>query len=152
MKRFKVFVVVSLAIAGMAILGADPASAYAPFYVKYQDMQTGRCLDSNWNGAVYTLGCNSGSYQVWDSWAWAGNNPVVNKATGRCLDSNWNGAVYTLPCNGGDHQKWTETWYSGGTTLRNKATGRCLDSNGQGGVWTTGCDGSNNQVWRRWQV
>ncbi|MGH3693498.1 MAG: RICIN domain-containing protein [Pseudonocardiaceae bacterium] len=67
------------------------------------DHKTGRCLDSNDNGNVYTLECNGGDYQKWYS---GGDGTIRDKKTGRCLDSNDNGNVYTLECNGGDYQKW----------------------------------------------
>ena len=62
------------------------------------------CLDSDYAGNVYGLGCNGGFFQSWE-WVWT-TQEFRNTQTGRCLDSNYNGQVYTLPCNGGRFQKW----------------------------------------------
>ena len=73
----------------------------------YQNLATGRCLDSNTSGSVYTLGCNGGSFQKWNVIANSdGTRSFRNLATSRCLDSNTSGSVYTLGCNGGSFQRW----------------------------------------------
>lgn len=62
------------------------------------------CLDSDYAGNVYGLGCNGGWFQSWN-FLWT-TQEFRNTQTGRCLDSDYNGRVYTLPCNGGRYQKW----------------------------------------------
>jgi serine/threonine-protein kinase len=49
---------------------------------KLIDHKTGRCLDSNSRGRVYTLPCNGGRYQIWDETS-AGE--LMNSETGLCL-------------------------------------------------------------------
>ena len=106
------------------------------------------CLDSNHDGAVYTLGCNGGSYQLWTNTRLTYGEQIQDSATGRCLDSNTSGQVYTLPCNGGSFQQWTATNRGTyGWEFKNVATGFCLDSNGNGNVYTLACNGGNYQRW-----
>jgi serine/threonine-protein kinase len=107
-----------------------------------------RCLDSNTQGVVYTLGCNGGAYQLWTNTPLNFGDQIRNRATGRCLDSNTAGQVYTLPCNGGAFQQWT-VGHTGasGWEIRNVATGLCLDSNTGGSMYTLGCNGGNFQRW-----
>ncbi|MEZ7005478.1 RICIN domain-containing protein [Streptomyces sp. AD55] len=104
--RLRTRLLASLGV-GCAALGvlATPASA-AP-QVPFKNVATGKCLDSNGAGKVYTLGCNGGNYQRWTVRE-SGAGVVVwkNVATGRCLDSNGAGNVYTLGCNGGNYQRW----------------------------------------------
>ncbi|WP_405095344.1 RICIN domain-containing protein [Micromonospora sp. NBC_01412] len=79
-----------------------------------------KCLDSNFSGGVYVMGCSSGvnKHQRWHFNArgvrtvhgWTGDfnaqsYEIINVATGRCLDGNTADA-YTLPCNNGDNQRW----------------------------------------------
>jgi hypothetical protein len=136
-------IITSLAAIGL-FLTAAPGTASATTVVNtVVDSQTGRCLDSNFNGNVYTLPCNGGSYQ---DWYLPNNTPqTINFQTGRCLDSNYNGNVYTLPCNGGNYQNWYFSPFDG--TIVDFQTGRCLDSNYNGNVYTLPCNGGSYQAW-----
>jgi len=106
----------------------------------HQDGQTGRCLDSNEQGSVYTLACSGGNYQNWKRQGEA----FADDQTGRCLDSNEQGSVYTLACSGGNYQNWERR----GQTFVDDQTGRCLDSNEQGSVYALACNGGNYQNWK----
>ncbi|MFF2011202.1 RICIN domain-containing protein [Streptomyces sp. NPDC058195] len=134
---------------GCALVAAVSTPAVAGPQVRFKNVATGRCLDSNGAGRAYALGCNGGGNQSWTvEFNHTGGGALKDVATGRCLDSNGAGEVYALGCNGGDNQRWTAGESGAGVVVwKNVATGRCLDSNGAGKVYTLGCNGGDNQRW-----
>jgi hypothetical protein len=92
-------VTTAAAAIGLMILGVSADASSSKTYV---NVSTDFCLDSNAEGQVYTLGCNSGNYQ---NWIRSGQR-LINVSTGKCLDSNAEGQVYTLGCNSGNYQNW----------------------------------------------
>lgn len=68
---------------------------------------TGKCLDSNSNGAVYVGSCNGGNYQRWYESNDASGWHLQNKATGLTLGLASSGAVVTAPDAGAPRQRWS---------------------------------------------
>ncbi|MEU5534014.1 RICIN domain-containing protein [Streptomyces sp. NPDC020362] len=68
---------------------------------------TGKCLDSNNDGAVYLLACNGGNYQKWyeskDSSGWR----LKNKATGMVLALGGSNLVVAFGDSGYQSQRWS---------------------------------------------
>jgi Ricin-type beta-trefoil lectin domain len=112
---------------------------------------TGRCLDSNFAGNVYTLPCQPGNgFQTWHLIPVSGTNRflVRNEATGMCLATNRPDAIYTTACI----HNWTMYWdiwerLSRVYVFRAPVANQCLDSNGAGNAYTHVC-GSNFQDWK----
>jgi hypothetical protein len=135
-------------IAASSILYASGSSASGLGIVNLRNLATGRCLDSNYEGKVYTLACNGGAFQKWNITFDATEYQIRNVQTGRCLYSNAQGNVYANACSGGPYQRWVIFYVANSRRIIiNKATGRCLDSNAQGTVYTLACNAGNFQVW-----
>jgi hypothetical protein len=107
----------------------------------YRNWQSGNCLDSNYNGDAYSIGCNGGTYQNWSIDHVATQNGYVfgfnitDDQTGMCLDTN-SISVYTHSCVSNDpNQIW---WMYGldGTheVWVNDAFGSILWDNGDGSL------------------
>ena len=70
--------------------------------------QPNKCLDSNYDRAVYLYTCNGGTYQQWEPVVKATNRTVLRNAeTKVCLDNNGS-SVYMYPCNYGDFERWAQ--------------------------------------------
>lgn len=127
----------------------------------YRNRQTGRCLDSNHQGAVYTNTCDRrNAYQQWEvhffrpKW-YAGKEIILmkNVATGRCLDS-WDRRIMTLGCHAWRPQQFSVDYkrYRLGTTWRSftgETSGMRLDSNDRGDVYGEPEHGNRNQEWHK---
>lgn len=150
----------TLLAVGMVLLGSSyPALANAPIRDQSPAAQaviktfinsvTGRCLQSNAGGNVWTQSCNGSNFQRWVVQPVSGNiKSLKNVATGRCL-SNLGGVISTKPCNPGNPQKWRRIPQANNTvSLQNVATGRCLSSTPVGQVITPACSASNFQKWK----
>ncbi|MGW0949269.1 RICIN domain-containing protein [Streptomyces sp. NPDC002623] len=122
--------------------------------------QTGRCLDSNASGQVYTLPCQQGNnYQTWKIiYRYTDGHDrvsIMNVATGLCLAAE---PKDLYQANGhniftGDYLKycgWARAWEGAGTSWDNVQliNGWCLDSNYAGDVYTTPCGDNDYQHWR----
>jgi hypothetical protein len=71
------------------------------------DLQTGRCLDSNAAGQLYTTNPCQPPGNAYQMWALGGSGLVyIDTATGLVLDSNFAKSAYTHTPNGGLYQDW----------------------------------------------
>ncbi|GAA2914024.1 hypothetical protein Acy02nite_91040 [Actinoplanes cyaneus] len=128
MRNFVKRAAVALAVMVAGIVGIS-SPAQAANYGGYVNLGSNYCIDSDANGDVYTLECNSGYYQDWDIQNIATDLYYLkNRQTGRCLDANASGRVYAIACNGGEYQRWYRTRVSsaGYGWWQNNKTKLCL--------------------------
>ncbi len=150
--RFSFAVVAAVAVATLAVVGAQGTSSAAPhqdmttslvagaqaesdatatpkaeslFWIRFAAVGAQRCLDSNSAGDVYTHVCQDGNNnQKWNNYT---PGKFKNKATGLCLTAGPS-SVSTGSCtvNASD-------WTTSSTTnkyIKNTVTGLCLDNDG----------------------
>jgi hypothetical protein len=114
--------------------------------IRIRNRATGRCLEGNHGGHVYTAPCNQSSYQGWiytpGSNGWA---TIKNWQLNWCLDGN-NGRVYGLGCNGGNYQKWV-FHRSTSNRIGHNATPTYLDGNHEGSVYLSPANNGEFQKW-----
>ncbi|NLU80728.1 hypothetical protein HCA58_20640 [Micromonospora sp. HNM0581] len=156
------FLVVTTVLAG-AVLGATaPATAGYVGHNMLRNWASGRCLDSNAAGDVYSLPCQFGNrYQLWEPRlvARSGYDVVTlwNVQTGRCLhQGKWwpnlqRGSLLTSS-NVGDCNfmgRW-EAQGSSWTVVRFQEYyyDTCIGSNNSRDVYYIGCNSTGYQKWR----
>ncbi|MER5432110.1 ACP synthase [Streptomyces sp. NPDC002588] len=139
---------------GLTFLSASPASAYVdPNFLR--NWETGRCLDSNAAGDVYTLPCQQGNaYQTWRMvFQYVNQYDVVeiqNQATWLCLTQNFYGELETAPCG----EDRSQLFYGVGSGWDNVQllnvlySTQCLDSNYAGSAYLLTCNGGGYQHWK----
>lgn len=146
MKKFVLAATVALAIlvGSFGLAGTSHALNGGPW--TWVNAATSRCLDSNGTGAVYTLACNGGGFQLWFNSQNQFGDQIRNYQTGQCLDTNGT-SVYMLACNGGNFQRWVVSLSGSGWEIKNVSTLVCLDSNPTGSVYAIACNGGSYQRW-----
>jgi Ricin-type beta-trefoil lectin domain len=133
---------------------ASPANAAPPNAGIIRNWATGRCLDSDHAGRIYTLPCNGGNYQKWRIEHYSLDQyRIKHDVTGRCLDGNNNRAVYMSPCQDPNAwQKWKPASFRGDGWINvqflHATDSTCLDSNDAGRVYTLPCNRGGFQDWR----
>ncbi|GAA4197819.1 RICIN domain-containing protein [Microbispora amethystogenes] len=151
------------AVMAVSVTLPAPAQAYVGKH-NLKNYATGRCLDSNWDGAVYTLPCapnGTNAHQMWEPLLQYrdGVNPDIvvlrNDATGRCLARiNSTGELRTIvECDDNDSYATVE-WYAQGSSWKRVIfshwygnTSYAVDSNFTGGAYAQAWNGGLRQQW-----
>lgn len=118
-----------IAVVALGVSGVRPAPAEAADYVGVnvlRNVQTGRCLDSDFQGRVYTSPCNTAvSNQFWEP-LFRGhiggydNVTLKNAATGRCLAYYWSGKIeMSIQCDEDPTWNSENTFYAVGSGWSN---------------------------------
>ncbi|MGI5182393.1 RICIN domain-containing protein [Dactylosporangium sp. CA-152071] len=163
-RRLLAVLITVVTVAMSAVAFQSPAQAYVGTSV-LRNWETGRCLDSNWNGDVYTLPCSlpvrSNDHQIWEPVKLVHNKfdivKLRNKATGLCLiwlPGNPNVIRTTDQCGyNGLASDIRISWAAEGTgwsnvVFRNRVGGQVLDGNHVGHVYP---HASNNGGFQQWK-
>nr|WP_062330415.1 hypothetical protein [Herbidospora sakaeratensis] len=156
------------AVAALAVSLTVTAPAEAADYVgtaNLRNIETGLCLDSDFNGAVYARGCsarNTNDHQLWQPILLIRGNGVPgsnlqydlvalkNKATKRCLALTGSNTLRTtLDCEE-DAQEWSAQGLGWNDVLFWKWSGStryAVDGNRSGSVYAHPWNGGRYQRW-----
>ncbi|MEU8580267.1 RICIN domain-containing protein [Streptomyces abikoensis] len=121
----------------LTVACATDATAAAPTS-QYRSDGTGRCLDSDMAGYVYTKGCGRDNpFQHWYRYDSNGAVQLQNTKSGKCLAATSTTSVYAKNCDSNDDsQWWTEEYVTRGVVmLVNKRNRMALDSDAGGKVY-----------------
>jgi hypothetical protein len=161
----KMFGVLIATLALIVPFTAFAGSAQADVGTRWQNWQTGNCLDSNYAGDVYTNPCQVGNeWQTWDMiHRWDTTWAFRNRKTGLCLKTIWPDQdkilVRTRSCSDRDIGQWRvrgSDWqnvqFEGGESYQ-----FCLDAGRESpiadgppgsGMWYGNCNYGTYQTWR----
>jgi serine/threonine-protein kinase len=154
---FRLALVIGVTASAVGI-STQSAQAAVTLTFHLQDWATGRCLDSNTAGDVYTSPCQSGNnWQTWRIYTYPPTSDVdlQNVATGRWL--TWDGSSSTVRTSSSysflaDAQALGPNW--GNVHLdydpHRDGSNHCLDSNGSGAAYVIACNYGTYQTWRQW--
>jgi serine/threonine-protein kinase len=145
-------------VAASAVIIQSPAQAYVGTNVE-RNRTTGKCLDSNDDGAVYTLPCSipigSNPHQLWEpifqgNDNWADIVKMKNVETGRCITLSGPNWITTQQC-GGVGQLWAANglgWADVVFESYNSFNSLCIDSYYTGpSVYPAACTFRGPQHW-----
>ncbi len=144
MKKAKLGIAGALTAACASLVAAPSAHAADPVRDRVNtvvNQQTGRCLDSDLQGNVYTKSCTADNpYQQWVPRGTGNEFRLENVRTGLCLTVISDTEVRALRCAANYYpQQWYFTNYGGSNALMNQkvseATSVALDSDDKGNVY-----------------
>ncbi|WFE23942.1 MULTISPECIES: ricin-type beta-trefoil lectin domain protein [unclassified Solwaraspora] len=158
--RLLAMMLVAVCAAAISVVAAQAPAQAVPGQNYLRNWSTGRCLDANDRGQMYTLPCSmpvgSNRYQLWrpiDQGSWDGHDLVMlqHVKTGYCVQVNTGGGAGLSECNSAKSTQWEvvggRDWYK--VALKNRFSDLCLDGNSQGAVYGYGCIAGNGyQQWR----
>ncbi|MEU7162636.1 RICIN domain-containing protein [Streptomyces chrestomyceticus] len=113
---------------------------------QYKNEKTELCLDSDYQGNVYTKSCAWDKHNAYQQWnVYRIDIPgfefdefiLANVQTNRCLETGSGDSVRTAPCSYSESQQWTKSTYNGAWILKNAANHRALDSDHAGQAYTS---------------
>jgi serine/threonine-protein kinase len=154
--------VVLVAIPLFAVAAQSPAQAYYVGKDVLRGWHTGKCLDSDFSGNVYTNSCylpiGSNPHQIWEPLliGRTTSDDVVllrNEATRRCLawySSGRTNKIITDDCSGrGFGRLWLAVGNGWSNVVFQDSTGYkvCLDHDGTGFVYPYNCNYGAFQHW-----
>jgi hypothetical protein len=129
---------VATVLSALAVAGVDAGAAHASGIWNIADAATGRCLDSNDAGHVYTQPCNGGNYQNWDQIYQSNQTYILeDMQTGLCLGSFGNSDIMAKcgTVSGDSDYRWFMVGGDYGTVYQNEGFSSVLDSNAAGQVY-----------------